>query len=326
MKKNVDKKRMIKTERERLPRTFVEIPVEGGYVGVRKAVRLDFACVADMIAARDASPCRAHGYNEEMSSRRDDWSRDWSDMRADFVECRGDAAIAKQIEELTTSLAANASTTSAWTMAPAGAYPIVPIALGGDPDSMRQRIQTTSQGAPLRVYVPLTCSAGIGNKQYARLLAQVIAALRCLSERRPVELIAYAGLNLNEFEGELLAPRHSGQTGAIFMTVPIEFQYGDFSKLAVWCDTAIGRTVCMAIAHTAGEGYYGQWPWALFPESMGIHELTKQALGAGEHDLVIPSACSSGDIDRAITNIMNILKAEGIEIDLNSSRGEGRHG
>lgn len=84
----------------------------------------------------------------------------------------------------------------AWTVTDdvAGALPNIGAFLSGHPMNMRRRARTLSQQAPLVILADLTLSAGISGEQMRGRGAAILALVRILSERRPVELWATVGV------------------------------------------------------------------------------------------------------------------------------------
>lgn len=79
----------------------------------------------------------------------------------------------------------------------AGGVPNVPAVLANQPLFMRQRRRIESQQAPLTVYVDLVSSAGIKAEDMAKRGAAVLALVRILASKRPVNLWAGCTSGLN---------------------------------------------------------------------------------------------------------------------------------
>lgn len=109
----------------------------------------------------------------------------------------GDLALVAPSDRLLSALETVSPITSAWETIDdvAGAVPNVPAYLAGTPLTMRRRRRTVREAAPLAVYVDLTSSAGIDAETLMRRGAAILALVRVLSARRPVELWAGASLD-----------------------------------------------------------------------------------------------------------------------------------
>lgn len=253
-----------------------------------KALMVEFPSVADMVSARDAA-------GPSRDKRASDWMRKWAgDFRKEVATGRGDALIADRIARGTARVAATATMLPAWEMAPAGAYPIVPAAIGGDPFSMRSRTLTASEQAPIKVWLPLTCSASVSSEEFAELLAEVQAAMVSISQCRPVELVGYTSLDCYLH----------GRTSAFVMTCPIPSAFEDYRALAVWCDASIGRNVAMAIVYAFDVGFAGKWGWRAGPQEPATIARMRECLGADEMDVFIPPVFGGS---RETSNLRKLL-------------------
>lgn len=273
------------------------------------ALHISLANVDGMVALRDA----CHPVRFESG-----WRRGWAgDYRTAVVEGRGDEALAKLIQTRSAKLAVGVTTASSWELAPAGAYPIVPMAIGGDPFCMRRKTESAAETAPVRVYLPLSCSCAIKPEEFAGVMADCLAAIVAMSEVRPVELVGYGSL-----EGNAEMTDNYGNKsgiGAVFITVPIEYRFGDYAGLATWADVSLGRTVFFAICQDLGTGYEGQWPWSVPPVRMaaesGFAEY-RMAMGLSDEDVLIPPLYGKDGIQVARKVMMDAAAACGITIDL----------
>lgn len=82
-----------------------------------------------------------------------------------------------------------------WQNDVAGAFPDVPAFLAGQPDSMRRRVMTPSERAPVRVWFCTTSSAGFRPDQLAARGAAACALVMALIARgRAVELWTFTAL------------------------------------------------------------------------------------------------------------------------------------
>lgn len=267
---------------------------------------------AALAAACDHANTRElSGYNEMVG--RDGWALPWTKLKKDFRAGRGDAGIADQIAAKVRTVTAGATTTSGWEMAPAGAYPIVPAAIGGDPYSMRRRTAHASEQAPVRIFLPLTCSAGVSMTAYAELMSLVVAGCVAISETRPVEMIGYVGLDCAKGP----ARQNMNTTeGAFFLTVPIATEFADYSALALWCDPTIGRTAGIGLARSIQCGFRGRWPWEESPTQASVIAQFREALECDTDDMLIPPAFGAeGELKALRDRLVAMAEQSGVTLN-----------
>jgi hypothetical protein len=80
-----------------------------------------------------------------------------------------------------------------------GGVPNIGAYLAGNPMNMRQRFRTTTETAPLAIFLELTGSAGISEESYIERGAAMLALVRLLSNTRAIELwtcTTYGGTGL----------------------------------------------------------------------------------------------------------------------------------
>jgi hypothetical protein len=75
-----------------------------------------------------------------------------------------------------------------------GAVPNIPAYLAGQPLAMRRRAKREDDTAPVAIMVDLTSSAHIHHRDVAKRGAAILALVRAISARRPVELWVGAGI------------------------------------------------------------------------------------------------------------------------------------
>lgn len=243
---------------------------------------------------------------------RDNWQTPWSRFRPIVQQLRGADHLAARIESSLARMEAPPSTTQTWAMAPAGAYPIVPVALGGDPCSMRYRTEEATHTAPLRVYYPLICSTAVKEEQYADVLSDILGALRMLSDRRAVELIGYGG---NAFSSDDVRKANGVQNCGQFTTFPIPIDFGDSRAAALFADVSIGRTLLMGIHFSNGRTRSsGPWPWDVPPHEPHIIRDTRAALGLAEDDILIPPLFGRSGIETVRKHLVEAAALSGIEL------------
>lgn len=89
----------------------------------------------------------------------------------------------------------------------AGAVPNIPAFIAGHPLTMRRRVTRASEYAPLAIAFDPTCSAVISPEQIRRRGVCVLALVRALASRRPVELWVCGGLDVDCKHGAWIACR-----------------------------------------------------------------------------------------------------------------------
>jgi hypothetical protein len=132
----------------------------------------------------------------------------------------------------------------------AGGCPDVPAYIAGQPLSMRRRTIVESDSAPLAIIVDLVSSEGIPAETMERRGAAILALVRVLSARRPVELWA----------GSFLQGGPSGMDACAFMarldTAPL-----DLARAAhVLSSQSMPRQIGFALGYALG-GFQGRWPY-----------------------------------------------------------------
>ena len=132
----------------------------------------------------------------------------------------------------------------------AGGCPDVPAYIAGQPLSMRRRTIVESDSAPLAIIVDLTASEGIPADIMERRGAAILALVRVLSTRRPVELWA----------GAFLQGGPAGMDACAFFaridTAPL-----DLARAAhVLSSQSMPRQIGFALGYALG-GFQGRWPY-----------------------------------------------------------------
>jgi hypothetical protein len=132
----------------------------------------------------------------------------------------------------------------------AGGCPDVPAFIAGQPLSMRRRTIVESDSAPLAIIVDLTASEGIPAEIMERRGAAILALVRVLSTRRPVELWA----------GSFLQGGPAGMDACAFFaridTAPL-----DLARAAhVLSSQSMPRQIGFALGYALG-GFQGRWPY-----------------------------------------------------------------
>lgn len=151
------------------------------------AQRVDFATGADAMEASERT--RNWSYDHYVDQHWAGCSRSEALRRGregDIGLAEASAAIMAKLHlpDVATHRKANV-----WDVA--GYRPDVPRVLAGaDPRVMRRRVRQDDARAPLRIYVDVLCSGGVGERQYMQRGACVLALVRVLAGQRPLELYA----------------------------------------------------------------------------------------------------------------------------------------
>jgi len=129
-----------------------------------------------------------------------------------------------------------------------GQVPNVPAYIAGTPLSMRRRAKVQSPAAPLAIVVDLTTSAMIKTDAIERRGAAILAVVRVLSARRPVELWAGTMTDANNRQD---ASAHFAR----IETAPLDLARAAF----VLVSPAFPRQLCYGASRL--DGFEGHWPY-----------------------------------------------------------------
>lgn len=140
-----------------------------------------------------------------------------------------------------------ATTGRAWADDVTGVIPNVPAFLAGVPCNMRRRIRLEDSGRPpIAIIADVVASAACEAGEMARRGAAILALVRALSAKRPVELWAMGGLDATN--------------GAVYIAARIDTTPLDLSLAAfALCHAAFSRQLCFGIGESVGYG--GSWPY-----------------------------------------------------------------
>lgn len=194
-----------------------------------------------------------------------------------------------------------ASPTKAWRRDVAGAVPNVPAFLAGNPQSMRRRVRLVSEAAPLAVVVDLTTSGSIEARDIERRGAAILALVRVLSARRPVELWAGA------FTGA------DGDQNGVAMFARIDTSPLDLARAAfAFVSPAYPRKALYGLARSFG--FAGGWPYRSATASRHfLDDLIRPALPHVGDVLAIPALyttdLSTRDPEAWIAETLTMLEA-----------------
>lgn len=186
---------------------------------------------------------------------------------------KGNAALVPEAEKLLAEIqTANLEVpTSHWNPSVAGAFPLVPAFLANDPESMMALQAGSSDRAPIRIFVDLTSSAGVGLDQLKRRGLALLAFAMLVSQERPVEL--RAGTLLEHIENH-----HCAAVLFNIETMPLE--------LAMACHALTSQGVTRGLSFGIMKEGTGNWAWSQRPDDT-YERLSRIAFGIGENDVYV---------------------------------------
>jgi hypothetical protein len=159
----------------------------------------------------------------------------------------------------------------------AGGIPCVPAHLAGAPMAMRRRVRTMDEAAPLGIVVDVVCSGSISTRDMMKRGAAIVALVRLLCARRPVECWALAGSGAQ------------GRTNGVFQWVKIDTAPLDLAR-AAFILGHIGFARRITYATAKGEfGFDGGWPFGARLSPKGYSGIVAQALPHLGDSLLIPA-------------------------------------
>jgi hypothetical protein len=174
---------------------------------------------------------------------------------------------------------------SRWIDDVAGALPNVQAYLAGQPLQMRRKTRDESASAPIAIIVDLTTSASISADAIARRGAAILALVRILSTRRPVELWAGSMLDANHMQDAIGVFAH-------IETAPLDLATAAY----VMTSAGFPRRLCYGISR-AHYGYQGHWPYGSHSASRELmRDICKPAFDHVSEVLCIPACHSEDDI------------------------------
>jgi hypothetical protein len=174
-----------------------------------------------------------------------------------------------------------------WTDDVCGGFPNVPAFLSGHPLAMRRRIADKDGAAPLAVIVDLTTSAGISAETIEKRGAAILALVRLLTMRRPVEL--WGGVMT-------AAGQRDGLCGVFcrLETAPLDLATAAY----VMTSAGFPRAACYPIATVTTE-WRGGWPYNDYQASRKhMPEICAAAFNHASETLCIPPVHMQDDITK----------------------------
>lgn len=194
---------------------------------------------------------------------------------------KGKAAIVKQSEHMMQDLMGETVETSArqWSYDLMGAQACVPSYLAGAPESMRRQIHVQSEHAPVRIFASVCGNAFLSSDQMSDRGTAILAFARKLQALRPVELYAYAEMEVRDHEG----------TDHCIPVLRIETSPMDLTTASyIFGSCAFFRQLCM---NYAGQFGYDGVRWKR--DQPDQHQAICQALDTLPEDIVITGAYNS---------------------------------
>jgi hypothetical protein len=88
-----------------------------------------------------------------------------------------------------------------WIADMAGAYPDVPAFLAGDPSCMRRKVIATREIAPMKLFISMSSSAGVGIETLTKRGICLLALVIALSRVRPIELYTFNAVHYRTWGG-----------------------------------------------------------------------------------------------------------------------------
>lgn len=211
----------------------------------------------------------------EKRKNGNDWNgnQSWEQARKSIIE--GHLDVVPKANALIEKLAGASIELeqSQWELSMAGAFPCVPAFLADSPESMFRQVQVKTETAPVRIFASVCVSAGIDSETLEARGTTILALCMRLTAIRPVELYVYADMG--------------GKGHALMPCIKLETSPLDLSTATyALSHTSFLRQLCFSWAYP--KGWSGQWAWDEQPNSERGIRKTKEALGVGEHDLLIP--------------------------------------
>jgi len=155
-----------------------------------------------------------------------------------------------------------------------GAVPNVPAFIAGHPQCMRRRERTRKDTAPLAIYMDLTSSGGISERDVTRRGVALLALTRVLIERRPVELWVGASLG---------CPHRSGTVAWRIDTAPLDLARAAYHVGATAMSRGFGYAICQ---HHMGTK--GGWPFNDYAKHCRTAKQRLQAVFPGQEIMYVP--------------------------------------
>lgn len=237
------------------------------------AGRKDHWLICDSVSEFADLPGKDDGYTRDSK-----WAGASSLEEAKRMARTGDTSLVPRSDKYLTAYEAEfPSSRRMWQDNVSGAFPNIGAYLAGSPCSMRNRVRTTDNTAPLTIFYDGALSAMCSQEQMERRGVAVLALVRMLAGRRPVELWYVCGLDADKGEN------------AAFVTARIDTSPLDLARAChMLTSLSATRVVAFSAAHKA-HGYTGRWPYGMGALSVADMETClKQAFPDAGEMLCIP--------------------------------------
>ena len=219
-----------------------------------------------------------------------DASLDWSgDTRETFLRKveLGDESMVAESEKFLAMIEDQVPMSRGWRNVDdvVGAVPNVPAFLAGHPQHMRRRERTMRNTAPLAIYMDLTSSGDISERDVCKRGVVLLALTRMLVEHRAVELWVGASLGM------------AGRAGTVAWrvdTAPLDLARSGYHVAATAMSRMFGYHMCRKTFATSGG-----WPF----DNYDLHRRTaltrmQAVLGNGGELMYVPPIYMSDPMTR----------------------------
>ena len=195
----------------------------------------------------------------------------------------GDESYVKEAEKFLNQLDVLTPETKAWKViqSPYGGQCNIGDWLAGSPLPMRRRIRTTSEIAPVNIYVSTTCSMGIKADTMQRRGYAILALLLKLQQIRPIQLY-------------LLTELHGETDGWHYQKIRVESQPLAVGVAAfALCHVGFARHLTYGYAREK-DGFNGHWPSG-YRQSNYVQKRAER-LGLTDQDMILKEAHSNDQL------------------------------
>ena len=242
--------------------------IENAYEG-QKAYKQVFADVSDF-----AQACRDAGVNFS----RDEWRGTVSTAQALDMCSTGDLSNVKRAQDIIDKVNASGIEfgRKQWERGMAGAFPMVPAFLAGEPESMMHMQESDSEQTPIRLFVSTVSSGGVENRELQNRAAAILALVMLLTEVRPTELWIYGELDAYAYAKNLSLPMIRVNTA------PLDLSVASY----MLAHQGFTRGLMHGYA-TRAMGFQGSWAFGLGKDEKKRAKVIGSILGATESDIVL---------------------------------------
>jgi hypothetical protein len=202
--------------------------------------------------------------------------------------CReGNDRLVPEAEKLIERFAAELDTSrAAWLPDIAGAYPVVPEFLAGNPECMRRRQVVASEVAPLNIYVNIGASYALDPHEIMARGTAILAFVLAMARVRPIALYAYVAAVDGYKDGEeslFVAPVN---------TAPLDVATAAYALTS----PAMGRAVaCSIIRQDQSDSRYLKWPRGWREDRAAYNKKLLAEMGGDPENSLLIDCAFSGD-------------------------------